>query len=92
MQALTIWSIMALAGGDEMQTHNDGHTTLINLKPGSCRWPLGRLLDRVEFFCGEPAITGCPYCLEHRQRAFTRGMQPKPKHSTSAHQPTKRSG
>jgi hypothetical protein len=83
---------MALAGGDEMQTHNDGQTTLINLKPGSCRWPLGRLLDRVEFFCGEPAITGCPYCLEHRQRAFTQGMQPKPKHSTSAHQPTKRSG
>jgi hypothetical protein len=58
--------------------------TLINLKPESCRWPLGRLLDRVEFFCGEPAIKGCPYCVEHRQRAFARGMQPKPKHSTNA--------
>ena len=83
---------MALAGGDEMQTHNDGHITLLNLKPGSCRWPLGSLLDRVEFFCGEPAIAGCPYCPEHRQRAFTRGMQPKPKHSTRAHRLTKGSG
>jgi hypothetical protein len=50
--------------------------TLINLKPGSCRWPLGGPLDRVEFFCGKPAIPGCPYCAEHRQRAFARGMQP----------------
>jgi hypothetical protein len=80
---------MALAGGDEMQTHNDGHTTLINLKPGSCRWPLGRLLDRVEFFCGEPAITGCPYCIEHRQRAFARGMNSS--HGTGARPPAKRS-
>ena len=71
-----------------MQTHNDGPLTLIDLRPGSCRWPLGRLLDRVEFFCGAPAIPGCPYCIEHRQRAFTRRLQPK--HGTDAYQPAKR--
>ena len=76
-------------GIDKMQMHNGGQITLINPKPGSCRWLLGRLLDRAEFFCGEPAITGCPYCLEHRQRAFARGMQPK--HGTGARQPAKRS-
>ena len=45
---------------------------LWDLRSSSCHWPLGGLLEHVEFFCGEPAVPGCPYCREHRKRAFVR--------------------
>ena len=48
------------------------HLTLIELRYDSCRWPLGGMWDEPEFFCGEPTQPGCSFCVEHRQRAFTR--------------------
>jgi hypothetical protein len=49
-----------------------GGVHLYNLRPTSCRWPLGPLLAHTERFCGEPCVPGCPYCPEHRERAFSR--------------------
>ena len=43
---------------------------LWDLRPTSCRWPLGRPWDHAEFFCGEPTIPGCSWCKEHRKRAL----------------------
>ncbi len=48
------------------------HVRLWDLRTSSCRWPLGEPREQAEFFCGEPAIPGGPYCREHRERAFTR--------------------
>ena len=45
---------------------------LWDLRSSTCHWPLGGLLDHVEFFCGQPTEPGCPYCREHRKRAFVR--------------------
>jgi hypothetical protein len=43
---------------------------LLQLKPRRCRWPLGGLLDRAEFFCGEPTVEDCSWCAKHRVLAF----------------------
>ena len=44
--------------------------TLLQLKPGVCKWPFGepQLLDF--FFCGGDAIEGKPYCAGHCQVAY----------------------
>src|SRR5215211_380905 len=45
---------------------------LYDLRRTSCRWPLGTFLASTQLFCGAPSIPGCPYCTEHRERAFNR--------------------
>jgi hypothetical protein len=55
-----------------MQVESSAFVRLWDLRPNRCRWPLGGLWDRVEFFCGKPADGGCSYCREHRKRAFSR--------------------
>lgn len=49
-----------------------GGVRLWDLRPSNCHWPLGGLFEHVEFFCGEPTEPGCPYCEDHRKRAFVR--------------------
>jgi GcrA cell cycle regulator len=44
--------------------------TLIQLRPSSCRWPLGEMADPVTFFCGKPQKPGKPYCDLHHKIAF----------------------
>ncbi len=45
---------------------------LWELRTNDCHWPLGKLSEAVEYFCGAPTKPGCPYCPEHRKRAFVR--------------------
>ena len=48
--------------------------TLLQLKPGQCRWPEG---ERDYRFCGAEQVLGSSYCEEHRKRSTTRGsVQP----------------
>jgi GcrA cell cycle regulator len=48
--------------------------SLLQLKPGQCRWPQG---DGPFRFCGAPQALGSSYCAEHRRRSTTRGsVQP----------------
>jgi len=42
------------------------------LREGQCKWPIGGLLERPEFFCGAPTSPGSPWCQVHRAVAFTR--------------------
>ena len=55
-----------------MQTDESSGVRLWDLRMTSCRWPLGGTWAPAEFFCGEPAIAGCSWCKEHRQRAYAR--------------------
>ena len=41
-------------------------------EPAECRWPLGGIYDRAEFFCGAPVVLGKSFCLAHCKRAFAR--------------------
>jgi GcrA cell cycle regulator len=43
--------------------------TLLELPPGTCRWPLGEMLDPPRLFCGDDAVEGASYCQFHRQKA-----------------------
>jgi hypothetical protein len=49
-------------------------TSLLNLKPSQCRWPVtgeARGFDAV-MFCGVEAQSGCSYCGQHRMRSIAR--------------------
>lgn len=54
--------------------------TLVELRPGDCRWPCGDPGKADFFFCGGAAIAGLPYCAGHArvayQRAAPRGRSP----------------
>ena len=52
--------------------HEKEGVRLGDLRPNSCRWPLGGPTDQVEFFCGKTTEPGSPYCKEHQKRAFVR--------------------
>ena len=44
--------------------------TITELEYGDCKWPSGGPYDWPPFFyCGRPAIEGCPYCKPHMERA-----------------------
>ena len=44
--------------------------TLLQLTPRCCRWPIGDPGKPGFHFCGQPKLTGRPYCQTHLDRAF----------------------
>lgn len=52
----------------------DKTKSLIELEPHDCRWPIG---DSDFRFCGEIAVEGRPYCLEHCQLAYVPRRPPE---------------
>ncbi len=48
-----------------------GKCTLMDLKINTCHWPIGDPTDADFHFCGEPTVTGKPYCQEHCKIAYT---------------------
>jgi GcrA cell cycle regulator len=44
--------------------------TLLQLKPGVCKWPLGEPQSPDFFFCGGDAVEGKPYCAGHCRVAY----------------------
>lgn len=51
--------------------------TLANIGPDQCRWPPGNLKDRATEFCGEPIVSGKPYCQAHAKRAYLKPTKDK---------------
>ncbi|NCT41833.1 MAG: hypothetical protein GW778_09265 [Alphaproteobacteria bacterium] len=45
------------------------NTTMEDLKPGMCRWPIGHPEDKGFHFCGGPSDPSLPYCNEHMIKA-----------------------
>lgn len=43
---------------------------LLDLKANMCRWPLGDPRDSNFGFCGDPSISGLPYCADHSKAAY----------------------
>ena len=46
------------------------HPTLLKLRSGQCRFPIGAPTEPARFFCGKPADAPKPYCRECCQRAY----------------------
>ncbi len=44
--------------------------TLLQLKPGICKWPFGEPQSPDFFFCGGNAVDGFPYCAGHCRVAY----------------------
>jgi GcrA cell cycle regulator len=44
--------------------------TIMELREGMCRWPLGDPTHAGFGYCGAKAITGLPYCTHHAQIAY----------------------
>ncbi len=42
----------------------------LTLGSASCKWPIGHPDEPGFHFCGERALLGKPYCLEHYRRAY----------------------
>jgi hypothetical protein len=40
------------------------------LREGRCKFPLGRLSDPPERFCGKPAPIGSPYCPQCQRTVY----------------------
>lgn len=46
------------------------HVTIMDLREGMCRWPLGDPTSPDFRFCGAGAHIGMPYCQHHAQIAY----------------------
>jgi hypothetical protein len=46
--------------------------TLVELRRGSCRWPVGHDDDGAQTFCAEPISAKSSYCPEHHVQAHAR--------------------
>lgn len=49
---------------------------VISTNGATCKWPIGHPGEPEFGFCGQPAVEGKPYCIEHYGRAY---IQAKPK-------------
>ena len=52
--------------------------SLLELNATTCRWPIGTPGTKEFFFCGGPAVQGCPYCTGHCRIAYQAGTARKP--------------
>ncbi|WP_368856435.1 GcrA family cell cycle regulator [Methylocystis sp. MJC1] len=49
--------------------------TFEQLREGRCKFPLGRLSDPPERFCGEPVAMSSPYCGACRLTVYARSVR-----------------
>lgn len=63
---------------DDAQIPIEQRKTLMELREGDCRWPVGEVGDPGFFFCGGPVETGQPYCAGHCARAYQVGNERRP--------------
>ncbi len=54
------------------------NTTMEELKPGMCRWPIGEPEDKDFHFCADKKRDpGMPYCEEHMVKALAPVRKPR---------------
>ena len=60
----------------EVADVTSGALTILQLRNGVCRWPLGDPMETRPpyLYCGKPTAIECPYCKTHFERA--RGRMP----------------
>lgn len=47
--------------------------TVLTIRAGTCKWPIGDPREAGFHFCGRPAEAGAPYCRAHEARAYRIG-------------------
>lgn len=64
----------------------DGRVTLIDLRNGMCRWPIGDPREDSFHYCGADADIPSSYCVAHRKVAYLPSRRPRPQHSDEANE------
>ncbi len=59
------------AAGDIARAASKRGLTLMQLRPTSCRWPMGDPMSESFLYCGDPKDGASVYCACHRARAYT---------------------
>lgn len=59
------------AAGDIARAASKKGLTLMQLRPTSCRWPMGDPMSESFLYCGDPKDGVSVYCACHRARAYT---------------------
>ena len=54
----------------EVPLDSTQHCSLLELKQGTCRWPVGDQADGDFAFCGNEAVAGFSYCSGHARMAY----------------------
>ena len=57
--------------GDAARAASKRGLTLMQLRPTSCRWPMGDPMSESFLYCGDPKDGASVYCACHRARAYT---------------------
>lgn len=47
-----------------------GSKTIFEVRMCECRWPLGAMMDKPEFFCAQPTAVNQSYCADHAKIAY----------------------
>jgi GcrA cell cycle regulator len=56
---------------DLMIVPDEQKLTLLELRKGRCRWPLGKAMEPAHFFCGGRVAHGSVYCGGHSRLAYS---------------------
>lgn len=57
--------------------------TVVDLSAHTCRWPIGDPRDSDFHFCGEPSLSGKPYCAQHVAVAYVNSRSSTPRGDSS---------
>ncbi|MCC5995317.1 MAG: GcrA cell cycle regulator, partial [Oceanicaulis sp.] len=63
---------------------NGEYATVLTLREGMCKWPIGDPADAQFRFCGHPTKPGSAYCDAHAQLAYQPQAKRKRKPSDDA--------
>jgi GcrA cell cycle regulator len=58
------------AQAEAISIHNGRGCSLLELSPGSCRWPISEPGAADFCFCGNTQVEGLPYCVGHARIAY----------------------
>ncbi|KAA5801554.1 GcrA cell cycle regulator [Alkalicaulis satelles] len=69
---------------DAKRLANGEYATVLTLREGMCKWPIGDPADSQFRFCGHPTKPGAAYCEAHAQQAYQPQAKRKRKPSDDA--------
>lgn len=70
VQSVDVEEVVAYRPMEEVVVPISRRISIMELREGTCRWPLGDPLSPEFVFCGGDCETGKPYCTAHAQVAF----------------------
>lgn len=77
VQSVEAEEVVAYRPAEEVVVPISRRISIMELREGTCRWPLGDPLNPDFVFCGGDCDVGRPYCSAHAQIAFQPSFERK---------------